>query len=121
MAIEASDVTIVRTRADQVDLRAAADAVALGRSTLRTIKVNLFWAFGYNALMIPLAGMGLLTPVLAGGAMAASSVLVVANSLRLFRFTPRWPASPAIHQPISARVTDSRPEATRARAHTRSR
>ena len=90
VAIEASDVTVVRTRKDQIDVRAAADAVALGRATLRTIMANLFWAFGYNVVMIPLAGLGLLTPVVAGAAMAASSVLVVMNSLRLFRFTPRW-------------------------------
>jgi len=83
VAIEASDLTIVGT-----DLRGAADAVALSRATLRTIKLNLVWAFGYNAAMIPLAAAGLVTPVLAGGAMAVSSLFVVGNSLRLFRFRP---------------------------------
>jgi Cu+-exporting ATPase len=83
VAIEASDLTIVGT-----DLRGAADAVALSRATLRTIRVNLTWAFGYNAAMIPLAAAGLVTPVLAGLAMALSSLLVVTNSLRLFRFRP---------------------------------
>jgi Cu+-exporting ATPase len=83
VAIEASDLTIVGT-----DLRGAADAVALSRATLRTIKLNLGWAFGYNVAMIPLAAAGRVTPVLAGGAMALSSLFVVGNSLRLFRFRP---------------------------------
>ena len=86
VAIEASDLTIVRTTDDGTDLRAAADAVALSRATLRTIKANLFWAFAYNVAMIPLAAAGLVSPMLAAAAMAASSVLVVTNSLRLFRF-----------------------------------
>ncbi len=82
VAIEASDLTLVRG-----DLTVAADAIRLSRRTLRTIKGNLFWAFAYNAAAIPLAAAGLLNPLLAGAAMAASSLFVVSNSLRLRRFS----------------------------------
>ncbi|MHA4854913.1 heavy metal translocating P-type ATPase [Rhodococcus sp. MSC1_016] len=81
VAIEASDLTLVRG-----DLRAAADAIRLARKTLGTIKGNLFWAFAYNVAALPLAAAGLLNPMLAGAAMALSSVFVVSNSLRLRRF-----------------------------------
>jgi Cu+-exporting ATPase len=82
-AIEASDLTLVRG-----DLRTVADAIRLARSTLRTIKGNLFWAFAYNVAAIPLAALGVLNPLVAGTAMAFSSVFVVSNSLRLRRFRP---------------------------------
>jgi Cu+-exporting ATPase len=83
VAMEASDLTLVRG-----DLLAVPDAIALARRTLGTIKGNLFWAFGYNAAAVPLAALGFLNPLVAGAAMAFSSVFVVTNSLRLRRFRP---------------------------------
>jgi Cu+-exporting ATPase len=83
VAIEASDLTLIRG-----DLMAAADAIRLSRRTLRTIKGNLFWAFAYNIAALPLAAAGMLNPMLAGAAMAFSSVFVVSNSLRLRGFRP---------------------------------
>ena len=83
VAIEASDITLVRS-----DPRSIVDAIRLSRRTLSTIKGNLFWAFAYNIAAIPLAMAGLLNPMVAGAAMAFSSVFVVGNSLRLRGFQP---------------------------------
>jgi P-type Cu+ transporter len=88
VAIEASDITLVTG-----DLRASADAIRLSRRTLATIKGNLFWAFGYNVAALPLAAVGYLNPLIAGAAMAGSSLFVVANSLRLRRFQPHREAT----------------------------
>jgi Cu+-exporting ATPase len=91
VAIEASDLTLVRG-----DLQGAADAIRLSRRTLRTIKGNLFWAFAYNVAALPLAAAGRLSPLVAGAAMAGSSVFVVTNSLRLRRFRAT-PTGGAVH------------------------
>jgi Cu+-exporting ATPase len=97
VAIEASDLTLVSG-----DLRAAADAIRLSRATLRTIKQNLGWAFGYNVAVLPLAAAGLLNPLLAGLAMALSSVSVVGNALRLRRFQSAHGTSPGQAPPATA-------------------
>jgi Cu+-exporting ATPase len=102
VAIEASDLTLVSG-----DLNAAPDAIRLSRSTLTTIRGNLFWAFAYNVFLIPAAAAGFLNPILAGAAMAFSSVFVVSNSLRLRRFqtqpsySARPQAAPTLDEPAA--------------------
>jgi len=100
VAIEASDLTLVRG-----DLRSAVDAIRLSRRTLSTIKGNLFWAFSYNVAALPLAASGLLNPLIAGAAMAFSSVFVVSNSLRLRRFRGVSASDdrPAVPSPLDRR------------------
>ncbi len=93
-AIEAGDLTLVRG-----DLLAAVDAIRLSRRTLATIKANLFWALAYNVAALPLAALGLLNPMIAGAAMAASSCLVVSNSLRLTRFQATGAREPILEHP----------------------
>jgi P-type Cu+ transporter len=99
VAIEASDLTLVSG-----DLRAAADAIRLSRATLRTIKQNLAWAFGYNVAAVPLAAVGLLNPLVAGLAMALSSVSVVGNALRLRRFRSAHGEPPPAAVPATSPV-----------------
>jgi Cu+-exporting ATPase len=84
VAIQSADVTLMRS-----DLGSVADAIELSRATMRKIRENLFFAFIYNVLGIPLAAIGMLNPVIAGAAMALSSVSVVTNSLLLKRWKPR--------------------------------
>ena len=111
-AIEAGDLTLVRG-----DLRAAADAIRLARRTLGTIKGNLFWAFAYNVAALPLAAAGLLNPMLAGAAMAFSSVFVVSNSLRLRRFRVLAGSSETRTPPATTTLStaDDRPSPDQAR------
>jgi Cu+-exporting ATPase len=106
VAIEASDLTLVRG-----DLRAAVDAIRLSRRTLATIKGNLFWAFAYNVAALPLAAAGLLNPMLAGAAMAFSSVFVVSNSLRLRRFRPQARPGPAARSSATVAAAEVAPAA----------
>jgi Cu+-exporting ATPase len=84
IALKSADIILVRD-----DLRVIPDAVQLSRKTLRTIRGNLVWAFGYNIAAIPIAALGLLNPLIAAAAMALSSVFVITNSLRLRSFDPR--------------------------------
>jgi Cu+-exporting ATPase len=95
IAIEAADITLMRN-----DLNSVADAIDLSRVTLSKIRQNLFFAFAYNALGIPLAGLGLLNPMIAGGAMAMSSVSVVSNALLLKQWKPGEPVSELVDEAV---------------------
>jgi Cu+-exporting ATPase len=97
VTVEASDITLIRP-----DLVAVVDALRLSKKTLGIIRGNLFWAFAYNVVMIPLAALGLLNPMLAGAAMALSSVFVVSNSLRLRQFKPTPTPAGAVTTQASA-------------------
>ena len=100
-AIGAADLTLVNG-----DPEGIADAIALARATMSVIHGNLAWAFGYNVVAIPLAALGYLNPLFAGIAMSASSLIVVTNSLRLRRFTPRMPSRPAAPAPEPVEPTE---------------
>jgi Cu+-exporting ATPase len=104
VAIEASDLTLISG-----DLRAAADAIRLSRSTLATIKGNLFWAFAYNVVLVPVAMVGFLNPLFAGAAMAFSSVFVVSNSLRLLKFHTRRELSGTTRWTLTEKAIPARP------------
>ncbi len=105
VAIEASDLTLISG-----DLRGAADAIGLSRRTLRTIKGNLFWAFAYNVVLVPVAMLGFLNPLFAGAAMAFSSVFVVSNSLRLRRFQALCTEQPEPVESVVAHRKDPCPQ-----------